>query len=141
MHHVEALALDTLPVIGKTIHISEKTYQFITKIFGLPGHSAAFLKVIGRVSSAISVAFTVVDITLLIKDWMTEHPTVEVVLETIKQLEEEKHILSDFLEVIVASRDKVEIVLEEVIKDIEKIEEDNDFEKDFVFVPKEIESS
>ncbi|XP_018572004.1 uncharacterized protein LOC108911520 [Anoplophora glabripennis] len=140
MHHVEAVALDTLPVIGKTIHISEKTYQFITRIFGLPGHSAAFFKLVGRVSSAISVAFTIVDITLLIKDWMTEHPTVEVVSETIKQLQEEKHILSDFLEIIDASRDKVEIVLQEVIKDIEKEIQDSDIENDFVFVPNEIES-
>lgn len=138
LHHIESAALETLPIIGKTIHISEKSLQFIYKIFGISGQTgAAIFKTIGRISSVISVAFTIVDIALLIKDWTTEHPTVEIVLETERKIEEEKMILSDFLEVIESSKDDVETVWTQVKKDIEKIEkEEYAFEHDFVVVEK-----
>lgn len=136
LHHIESAALETLPIIGRTMHMSEKSLQFIYNFFGLSGQAgAAVFKTIGRISSAISVAFTVIDIALLIKDWTTEHPTVEVVLETQRKIEEEKMIFKDFIEVIESSKDEVETVWEEVKKDIEKIEkEEYAFEHEFVFI-------
>ncbi|KAJ8948463.1 hypothetical protein NQ317_016013 [Molorchus minor] len=136
LHHIESAALETLPIISRTMHISEKSYQFIYNMFGLTSHTGATVfKTIGRISSVVSVAFTLVDIALLIKDWSSEHPTIEVVTEALKTVEEEKEILKDLLEVIDASRDKVEIVLHNVMEEIEKIEESKDaVENDFVFV-------
>ncbi|KAJ8929391.1 hypothetical protein NQ314_017930 [Rhamnusium bicolor] len=139
LHHIESAALETLPLIGKTMHISEKSFQFIYNFFGLSGHSAAAVfKIIGRISSVISITFTLVDIAFLVRDWTTEHPTVEVVLETVMKLQEEKEILNDLLEVIDASKDKVELVLDKVLEDIENLEQN--FESDFVFVPREVEN-
>lgn len=141
LHHIESAALETLPIIGRTMHISEKSFQFIYNFFGLSTQTgAAVFKTIGRISSAISVAFTIVDIALLIKDWSTEHPTVEVITETERKIQEEKHILQDLLEVLETSKDQVEHVWTQVLKDIETVEEEEyAFEHDFVFVNKEIE--
>lgn len=141
LHHIESAALETLPIIGRTMHISEKSFQFIYNFFGLSSQTgAAVFKTIGRISSAISVAFTIVDIALLIKDWSTEHPTVEVITETERKIQEEKHILKDLLEVLETSKDQVENVWSQVLKDIETVEEEEyAFEHDFVFVNKEIE--
>lgn len=143
LHHIESAALETLPIIGRTMHISEKSFQFIYNFFGLTTQTgAAVFKTIGRISSVISVAFTIVDIALLIKDWSTEHPTAEVVRETERKIQEEKLILKDLLEVIESSKDDVEHIWTKVLKDIAKIEEEEyAFEHDFVFVDnKEIEA-
>ncbi|KAJ8949835.1 hypothetical protein NQ318_000534 [Aromia moschata] len=156
LHHIEGAALETLPIIGKTMHISEKSYQFIYNFFGLTGHTgAAVFKTIGRISSVVSVAFTLVDIAFLIKDWSSEHPTIELVMEAKRKLKEEKEILGIFLEVFDASRGNTESVLHKVIKEIEYIEDnksdlnidennesdfDENIENDFVIVSKEEES-
>ncbi|XP_023025125.2 uncharacterized protein [Leptinotarsa decemlineata] len=142
LHHVESAALETLPIIGKTMHFSEKSFQFIYNFFGLTGHTGATVfKTIGRISSVISVAFTVVDVALLVKDWMIEHPTLEVVLDTEKKIEMEMNILRDLLEVIVSSKDEVQDVWKKVLKEIEELEKNElDFEHDFEIVEKEIES-
>lgn len=142
LHHIESAALETLPIIGRTMHISEKSFQFIYNFFGLSTQTgAAVFKTIGRISSAISVAFTIVDIALLIKDWTTDHPTVEVVTETERKIQEEKQILNDLLEVLESSKDKIQHIWVKILKDIETIEEEEyAFEHDFVFVNKEIEA-
>ncbi|KAJ8922785.1 hypothetical protein NQ315_007820 [Exocentrus adspersus] len=137
MYHIDAVAKDVLPVLGKALaDLSQKasSYWYLNNIFGLSKHSALFVN-LGRISSAISVVFTVVDITLLVKDWMTEHPTAEVVAKVTAQLREEKEVLSDLLKVIDASRDKVDVIYQKVIKEIEKIEEQDDCLEDFVVVP------
>lgn len=139
LHHIETAALETLPIIGRTMHISEKSLHFIYNLFGLTTNTgAAVFKTIGRISSAISVAFTIVDLALLIQDWNTEHPTVEIVLEVERKVLEEKEILNDFLEVIQSSKDEIVDVLHRAINDIEDIEENEfAFEHDFVIVEKE----
>lgn len=136
LHHIESAALETLPIISRTMHFSEKSFQFIYNFFGLTTQTgAAVFKTIGRISSVISVAFTIVDIALLIKDWSTEHPTVELVTETERKIEEEKHILQDLLEVIEGSKHQVENIWQQILKDIETVEEDAyAFEHDFVIV-------
>lgn len=139
LHHIESAALESLPIIGRTMHISEKSFQFIYNFFGLTTQTGtAVFKAIGRISSAISLAFTIVDIALLIRDWSSEHPTVEVVTETRKKVQEEKHILQDLLEVLECSKDQVEHVWSKILEDIENVERE-EFEHDFVFVNKEIE--
>lgn len=142
LHHIESAALETLPIIGRTMHMSEKSFQFIYNFFGLSTHTGAVVfKTIGRISSVISVAFTIVDIALLIKDWTTDHPTVEVVTETERKVQEEKHILKDLLEVIESSKDQVQHIWTQILKDIETVEEEEyAFEHDFVIVNKEIEA-
>ncbi|CAG9819721.1 unnamed protein product [Phaedon cochleariae] len=141
LHHVESAALETLPIIGRTMHMSEKSFQFIYVFFGLTGQTgAAVFKTIGRISSVISIAFTIVDIAILVKDWTTEHPTVEVVLETERKIEEERRILVDLLEVLENSKDEVEDVWMRILKEIEDIEEKElAFEHDFVIVNNDIE--
>nr|CAH7742712.1 unnamed protein product [Callosobruchus chinensis] len=136
LHHIETVGVDAIPYIGKTMHISEKSFQVIFNFFGLTGHTAAAaFKTIGRISSAISVAFTVVDIALLIKDWTTEHPTEELVLEAQRKIEEEKKILEDLLEVINTSKDDVQDTWKKVLAEIETIEEEDlAYEHDFVIV-------
>lgn len=142
LHHIESVALETLPLIGRTMHISEKSFQFIYNFFGLSTQTGAVVfKTIGRISSVISVAFTILDITLLIKDWSTEHPTVEVVTETERKVQEEKHILKDLLQVLESSKDQVQHIWMQMLKDIETVEEDEyAFEHDFVIINKETEA-
>ncbi|XP_060532145.1 uncharacterized protein LOC132705534 [Cylas formicarius] len=133
LHHIESAAHKTLPIIEKAMHVSEKSFQFIYNVLGLTGKSAPhLLQVIGRISSMVSVAFTVIDVGLLIRDWTSEHPSVEVIDEVQKKLEVEKNILKDLLEVINTSKD-TENVLYKVIEDI-RIMEDEDLLKDFEIV-------
>ncbi|KAG5883138.1 hypothetical protein JTB14_030968 [Gonioctena quinquepunctata] len=138
LHHIESAALETLPIIGKTMHFSEKSFQFIYNFFGLTGHTGATVfKTIGRISSVISVAFTIVDMAFLVKDWTTEHPTVEIVLETEKKIDEEKTIICDLLQIIVSSKDDVQGVWEKMLKEMEAVEENElAYEHDFEIIDK-----
>lgn len=142
LHHIESAALETLPIIGRTMHMSEKSFQFIYNLFGLTTQTGVVVfKTVGRISSVLSVAFTIVDIAILIKDWSSEHPTVEMVMETEKKIQEEKHILQDLLEVIDSSKDQVQDIWTQMLMDIKKVEEEEyAFEHDFVFVSGEIEA-
>lgn len=139
LHHIEVAALETLPLIAKTLHISEKSFKFICNFFGFTTQTGAVIfKTIGRIFSVTSIAFTIVDIALLIKDWRTEHPTIEVVMEAEMKVQEEKHILQDLLEVIESSKDNAQHVWMEMLIDIKKSDaKEFALEHDFVIIDKE----
>ncbi|KAF7283213.1 hypothetical protein GWI33_001138 [Rhynchophorus ferrugineus] len=135
LNHIERVALETLPVIGKTFHMTEKSFQFVYNILGLTGRTVpTVMKEFAKISSFLSVAFVVADISLLIKDLASDHPSIELIDQGIKKLEDEKNILEDLLDIIQAAGDAKEYVLERALKDIGLIEDEEDLLRDYVVV-------
>lgn len=80
LHHVEHLAVETLPIVGKTCHVTEKTFQFVYNILGITGRTVPnLIKDLAKISGILTVAFVMADITILIKDLCSEHPSVELI--------------------------------------------------------------
>lgn len=135
LHHLEHIAIGTLPVLGKTFHITEKSFQFVYNVLGLTGRTIpTLMKDFAKISGILSMAFVVADISLLIKDLSSEHPSVEIIDKGLKQLEDEKNILEDLLDIIVAAGGCKEHVLEKALKDMGMIEDEELLLKDFVVI-------
>lgn len=80
LHRVEHLAAETLPIVGKTCHVTEKTFQFVYNILGITGRTVPnLIKDLAKISGILTVAFVMADITILIKDLCSEHPSVELI--------------------------------------------------------------
>ncbi|XP_030763824.1 uncharacterized protein LOC115888290 [Sitophilus oryzae] len=92
------------------------------------------MKDFAKISGILSMAFVVADISLLIKDLSSEHPSVEIIDKGLKQLEDEKNILEDLLDIIVAAGGCKEHVLEKALKDMGMIEDEELLLKDFVVI-------
>lgn len=87
LHRVQHLAAETLPVIGKTFHMTEKSFQFVYNILGLTGRNIpTLMKEFAKISGVLSVAFAMADISLLIKDLCSDHPSIDIIDNVIEKL-------------------------------------------------------
>ncbi|KAL1509075.1 hypothetical protein ABEB36_003873 [Hypothenemus hampei] len=134
LHRIEHLTVETLPIIGKTFHMTEKSFQFIYNILGLTGRTVPnLLKEFAKISGVLTVAFAVADISLLIKDLCSEHPSVDIIVKVVEQLKDERDILVDLVGILQSVEENKEGVLEKAFRDIEMII-DKDLLQDFVVV-------
>jgi hypothetical protein len=85
------------PFLAKTILGTTGTdVKIIGSILGISSTAAvSTLKVISNVTMIASIAFTVVDVGVLIRDWGSKHPTVKVIEDVMQQLEEESKKFED----------------------------------------------
>lgn len=138
LHHIEHLALETLPVLGKTFHISEKSFQFVYNILGLTGKTVpTLMKEFAKLSGFLSVAFALTDISLLVKDLCSEHPSVELIEKVMRKLEDERRVLCDLLDILKDVGAHKEGIFERALRDMEMIEDKEDLLEDFVIVNEE----
>ncbi|XP_066145460.1 uncharacterized protein [Euwallacea fornicatus] len=135
LQRVQHLAVETLPVIGKTFHMTEKSFQFIYNILGLTGRTVpTFIKEFAKVSGVLSVAFVMADLTILIKDLCSEHPSLDIIDKVMGKLKDERDILHDLLDILVAVGSNPEGVFDKAMLDIQMIVDKEDLLKDFVIV-------
>jgi hypothetical protein len=90
------------PFLAKTILGTTGTdVKIIGSILGISSTAAvSTLKVISNVTMIASIAFTVVDVGVLIRDWGSKHPTVRVIEDVMQQLEEESKKFEDIYNII-----------------------------------------
>ncbi|CAG9761994.1 unnamed protein product [Ceutorhynchus assimilis] len=135
LHHIQHIAAETLPVIGKTFHMTEKSFQFIYNILGLTGRTVpSLIANFARISGVLSVAFAVADISILIKDLCSDHPSVEIIDKVIEKLKDQQNILMDLIGILKAVENNEDGIFERAMLDIQMIVDKEDLLKDFVIV-------
>ncbi|XP_050300100.1 uncharacterized protein LOC126738701 [Anthonomus grandis grandis] len=138
LHHIQHIAAETLPVLGKTFHMTEKSFQFVYNILGLTGRTVPnLMKDFAKISGVLSIAFTMADISILIKDLCSDHPSVDIIEKVIDKLKDEKNVLMDLLDILKSVENHKDGVFDKAIKDIEMIIDKEDLLKDFVIVNEE----
>ncbi|KAH1019436.1 hypothetical protein HUJ04_009259 [Dendroctonus ponderosae] len=126
---------ETLPVIGKTFHMTEKSFQFIYNILGLTGRTVpTMIKEFAKISGVLAVAFAMADISILIKDLCSEHPSVDIIEKVVGQLKDERDILLDLFGILKSVEEHQDGIFDRAMLDIEMIMDKADLLKDFVII-------
>ena len=95
--------MNSFAKIEKVVDIAPKALAALQMGGKVAGQTA--VKLVGKASIVLSVATTVIDIGLLVKDWNTKHPTIDVIVNVITKLEEELQMFSQLLQFMIDGRE------------------------------------
>jgi len=90
------------------------------------GQAMGAVKVLARAAVVTSVVISVVDVAFLIRDWVSDHPTIKVIKDIQQQLQEEREHFEELCSTIDSFRDRVYLVTIDGIPMISSISAGND---------------
>jgi len=115
------------PIIAQSALLANKNSKSSSRILGVSLRaSASIFRTVSAGFAILSVAFIVIDIRSLIYGWSTDHPTVPVINDVIKQLNDEIASYENFVSVIDSFKERVYLSTIDNIPIIGSISEFND---------------